>query len=154
MLLLIDNYDSFSYNLFQYISERGEQVRVVRNDKITIDEIEKNRWEIAKKFARENKAVTVLKGAQTTIADPEGNLFINIVGNAGMASGGVGDVLTGIIGSLVGQRLSPLDAAKLGVFLHGTAGDLAAEKIGEPSLIASDLIEALPEAIKTLQNRR
>ena len=91
--------------------------------------------------------VIVLKGAGTVVTDGL-RVFINKTGNPGMATGGTGDVLTGLIAALIGQGLDTFDAACLGVHLHGLAGDLAAEKLGQTSLIASDLIDFLPEAIK------
>jgi NAD(P)H-hydrate epimerase len=92
----------------------------------------------------------VLKGARSVIATPEGKVFINTTGNAGMASGGMGDVLTGIVGGYLAQRIEPEDACKLGVFLHGLSGDLVAEQNGEAGMIARDIANTLPRAIKEL----
>ncbi len=92
--------------------------------------------------------VVVVKGARTTIALPDGSLWFNSTGNAGMATAGSGDVLTGIMLALLGQGLSPEHAAILGVYVHGLAGDLAAEQLGETSLMASDIIDYLPQAFK------
>jgi NAD(P)H-hydrate epimerase len=91
--------------------------------------------------------VIVLKGHQTCITDGK-EPTINTTGNPGMATGGSGDVLTGLITALACQGLSPFDAARLGVYLHGLAGDLAAAELGQPSLIASDLVRFLPQAFK------
>ena len=102
-----------------------------------------NRWEVARRFAQEYGHVLVLKGAGTVVTDKSGKLWINSTGNPGMAKGGMGDALTGIIGALLAQGLSPFDAARTGVFVHGRAGDVAAEKRGEASMLATDLIEAL-----------
>ena len=85
------------------------------------------------------------------VAAKDGTVYVNPTGNPGMASGGMGDALTGIVGGLLAQGLSALDAAKLGVYLHGLAGDLAAEKIGEAGLICSDLIDAIPRALQVLR---
>ena len=82
----------------------------------------------------------------TIVASPEGRVFINSTGNPGMATAGTGDVLTGMIASLTGQNLPPLEASILGVYLHGLAGDIAAERTGEHSLIAGDIIEGIPDA--------
>ena len=90
----------------------------------------------------------MLKGASTVIAEPEGNIFINTTGNPGMASGGMGDVLTGFIVSLVGQGMSSLDAARLAVFAHGAIGDLVAEERAETGILASDITEKIPEFLK------
>jgi NAD(P)H-hydrate epimerase len=89
--------------------------------------------------------VVVLKGHRTVVAD-RAQVSVNATGNPGMATGGSGDVLTGVITALVGQGLAPFDAARLGVHLHGLAGDLAAEQLGQASLIASDLVDFLPAA--------
>ncbi len=89
----------------------------------------------------------VLKGHRTLVTDGQ-RRALNATGNPGMATGGSGDVLTGLITALLCQKMSPFDAARLGVHLHGLAGDLAAEKLGQVSLIASDLIQFLPEAFQ------
>jgi ADP-dependent NAD(P)H-hydrate dehydratase len=91
--------------------------------------------------------VVVLKGAGTVVTDGE-FVYINNTGNPGMATGGSGDVLTGMIAALIGQNLTPFDAAIAGVYFHGRAGDIAAKRLGQISLIASDLIDALPEAFQ------
>lgn len=93
------------------------------------------------------RAVVVLKGAGTVVADGV-NLYVNKTGNAGMATGGSGDVLTGVIAGLVAQRMSGIEAAVFGVHVHGAAGDLAAKRRGQVSLMASDLIEFLPDAFR------
>jgi NAD(P)H-hydrate epimerase len=117
---------------------------------ISSDDVQKDRIPIASEFARKYKVTVVLKGAATVVATPHGWVFINSTGNPGMASGGTGDVLTGMIGGLLAQGYSASQAACLGVYLHGRAGDLAAEEKGEASMIAGDLIEKLPEAFKQI----
>ncbi len=107
-----------------------------------------DRMEKQKRLAKDLKSVIVLKGAFTSIATPEGDVYFNSSGNPGMAKGGSGDVLTGILTSLLAQGYSAIHAAQLGVFLHGYAGDLAAYEKGMNSMIPSDLIESLPEAFK------
>ncbi len=102
-------------------------------------------------FARKHAVIVVLKGAHTSIAHPDGTVYFNRTGNPGMATAGSGDVLTGIILSLLAQRLTPLQAALLGVYLHGLAGDKAAHVVGEESLIASDIIEHLGGAFKQIK---
>lgn len=97
-------------------------------------------------FAKAYGLIVVVKGAYTTICTPEGQVYFNSTGNPGMASGGSGDVLTGVVAALLGQGLEPERAARLGVWLHGLAGDLAAREKGEYGLIASDIVEKLPEA--------
>ncbi len=115
-------------------------------------------WKAARSAAEGNVTV-VLKGAHTCIALPAGrsrgpDLFVNIMGNAGMASGGVGDVLTGIIGALLAQRLPADQAGRLGVLLHALAGDIAAAEGDPASLAASDLVQALPAAFRWLRERK
>ncbi len=93
------------------------------------------------KFAYKLSSYIILKGAHTIIATPEGKCFINSTGNPGMATGGSGDVLTGIIVSLLAQGYSPKDASIIGVYIHGLSGDIAVKEKGEEALIASDLIK-------------
>jgi NAD(P)H-hydrate epimerase len=104
----------------------------------------------ARSFALENHCHVVLKGARTVIATAEGKVFINPTGNPGMASGGMGDVLAGILAALLGQGFSPEDAMNLGVYLHGFVGDGAAAEKGQIGLIASDIIDGLPAGIGAL----
>ncbi|MEJ8758456.1 NAD(P)H-hydrate dehydratase [Pontibacter sp. H259] len=109
-----------------------------------------DRLEHLKEFCQEYSCYVCLKGAHTVLGTPEGNLFFNTTGNAGMATGGTGDVLTGIVTALVAQGYTLEEACILGVFVHGLAGDLAAQQIGEIGLIASDIIDFLPQAFRTL----
>lgn len=109
---------------------------------------------VARKMAVERKLFIVLKGHRTAICSPDGMVLFNTTGNAGMATAGSGDVLTGVITALLAQGLAPGDACGLGVRLHGLAGDLAAEKVGEESLIASDIIDHLPAAFRTLRAKK
>lgn len=108
--------------------------------------------QMQKDFSYVNNCFVVLKGTHTTITTPGGNLFINTTGNSGLAKGGNGDVLTGIITSLKAQGFSSLDAAICGVYLHGSAADLAVEKINEYGLIGRDVIECIPVAITEIQS--
>jgi ADP-dependent NAD(P)H-hydrate dehydratase / NAD(P)H-hydrate epimerase len=108
------------------------------------------RLEKQQQLARQLKSVIVLKGAYSSIASPEGNVNFNSTGNPGMATGGSGDVLTGILTSLLAQHYSPIETAQLGVYLHGLAGDMASYEKGMNSLIASDIIEFLPNAFKKI----
>ena len=98
--------------------------------------------------ARQYGVVTVLKGHHTVVASPEGNCYVNMTGNPGMATAGSGDVLTGIVAALIGQGLSCYEAACLGVHVHGLAGDLAAKKVGQISLTAGDILRFLSGAFK------
>ena len=95
----------------------------------------------------------MLKGHQTLIADPQGNVTSNTTGNPGMATAGAGDVLTGMIACLLAQGLAPYDAARLGAHLHGLAGDAAARTRGWASLIATDLLECLSEVLRRVERR-
>ena len=104
-----------------------------------------DRIEQAVQFAKRTGAIVVLKGAGTVVADGE-KIYVNKTGNPGMATAGSGDVLTGAITALMGQGLSDFDAAVLGVYIHGLAGDIAAQKTGQVSLIATDIIGALSDA--------
>lgn len=125
----------------------GEMARLIGK---TSADVQADRWNVAANFAREFNVIVLLKGARTVVASPAGAISINSTGNPGMASGGVGDVLTGIIGALLARGLAAFDAARLGAWLHGKAGDLAAEKHTLESLIASDLIGWLTGAFRAL----
>lgn len=110
--------------------------------------IQNKRKAIAQKFARNYGVTLVLKGHRTIVADYQKHLFINTTGNPGMASAGSGDVLAGIIAAFLGQGLMPFAAAKYAVYHHGLAGDLAAKDKTQVGMIASDIIEKIPQAIK------
>ena len=116
----------------------GKSVRAVQG----------GRKKLAEAFAKKYNTVLVLKGYRTVIASPKGDVYVNKTGNSGMGTAGVGDVLTGIIASFIGQGIIPYSASVLGVYLHGLAGDIAAKEKGQFSLIASDLLAKLPQAIK------
>jgi NAD(P)H-hydrate epimerase len=109
-------------------------------------EVLERRDEIAREVAAKTSTTVVLKGAGSLIVEPGGELFLNPTGNSGLASGGSGDVLTGVIAALLGQGLSATDAAALGAYVHGLAGDIAAAEKGEIGMVAGDVMEALPEA--------
>jgi hydroxyethylthiazole kinase-like uncharacterized protein yjeF len=125
----------------------GELARLRRT---TTAEIQANRLAVAQETARACMAVVVLKGAHTVIAEPDGTLYINSTGNPGMSTAGSGDVLSGMIGALLGQGYTPSMAARVAVYTHGLAGDLAASVLGERSLIAGDLVETLSHAFQQL----
>ena len=112
--------------------------------------VQANRADLACRFAHDHKAIVVLKGHGTLVTDGR-QLYSNPTGNPGMATGGTGDVLTGLIAALVGQGLEPFAAALLGVYLHGRAGDLARDALGEIGMIATDLLDFLPRAIRQFQ---
>jgi len=126
----------------------GEMARLIGKD---AGYIKNNRLIVAKKFSRDYNAVVVLKGAGTIVAEPGGKYYINNTGNPGMATAGSGDVLAGIIAGFLGQGLEIFDASAIGVHTHGLAGDLAAKDKGELGLIAGDILENIPYAIKEIQ---
>ncbi len=126
----------------------GEMARLTG---ISIDEVQTDRTGTAQKAAREWGMTVVLKGAFTVIASPDGRCRISPIANAGLASAGTGDVLAGAIAGLAAQGLSLFDAAALGVHLHGKAGEIVKEQLGDTGMIASDLLPALPLAIKRLK---
>jgi len=120
----------------------GEMARLVGK---SVAEVQASRIATASSFAKAHRAVVVLKGARTVVANPDGQVRVNPTGNPGMATGGTGDVLSGMVGAFLAQGLAPLDAASLGVLAHGLAGDAAARRWGRLGLIASDLTAALGE---------
>ena len=120
---------------------------------LKIEEVQADRVGMAKLAAAKLGTVVVLKGAGTIVADPDGRTAVNLTGNPGMATGGSGDVLSGVITALAGQGMPAFEAACAGVWLHGRAGDLAAAEKAQASLIATDLIDKLPEALRTVSCR-
>jgi NAD(P)H-hydrate epimerase len=119
---------------------------------IATAEVQASRIETARRYATEKQCTLVLKGAQTVVAFADGAVWINTTGNPGMATGGAGDILTGLIAGLVAQFPSNAsDAVLVAVWLHGRAGDLAKRDLGEKCLIATDLLRYLPEAMRPLQ---
>jgi len=122
----------------------GEMARLLG---VTINEVQARRLEVSRETAARLGTVLVLKGAQTLVAAPDGRVSLNPTGNPALASGGTGDVLTGLIGGFLAQGLAPWDAARLGVYLHGLAADFLAARYGPRSLIAGDLLEVFPEVV-------
>lgn len=122
----------------------GEMARLINKP---VSYIQQNRKKVATKLAKDLKVTVTLKGHNTIVAD-SGNYYVNKTGNPGMASAGMGDCLTGIVAAFLAQGLDGFSAAKFGAYIHGLAGDLAAKEQGELGLIASDLIEKIPAAIK------
>ena len=112
--------------------------------------IVKDRMNYALIAAQKLNCVVLLKGAPTFVSEPSGNIYVNPTGNAGMATGGSGDVLSGIIGALLAQKLSPLEAACCGAYIHGLAGDLATQQTGPTAMIPTDMISYLPATYKSL----
>jgi NAD(P)H-hydrate epimerase len=129
----------------------GEMARLAG---VSVDDVQSNRVGIAKKLAREWHKTIVLKGAYTVIATSDGKTRISPVANPGLASAGTGDVLTGAIAGLLAQGLSLSDAATLGVYLHGEAGEMVKARLGDAGMIATDLLPALPPVIKQLKETK
>jgi len=122
----------------------GEMARLTST---SVPALEKDRISTTQQFASKYGVTLVFKGAPTVTSTPNGNLWVNSTGNPGMATGGMGDVLTGIIAGMMAQGIPSENAAALGVYLHGLAGDIAAERLGRHGLIASDVLKTVPKAI-------
>jgi hydroxyethylthiazole kinase-like uncharacterized protein yjeF len=129
----------------------GEMARLLNK---SIEAVQRDRLTHAREFAMSHKLYVVLKGHRTIVAGPDGRSFVNLTGNAGMATGGTGDLLTGMIAAWFGQLLDAEAACKLAVYLHGTAGDLAEADEGEAALLASDVAARIGDAILELTARR
>lgn len=117
---------------------------------VSTQEIQNDRIQAAMNAATEFGCIVLLKGARSIIADPDGNVYINPTGNPGMATAGAGDVLSGIIGGLLAQGVPPVDAAVAGAYIHGRSGDLAAEELGMASVMAGDLVDTIPDALRSI----
>lgn len=114
----------------------------------TAKDVNQNRVQTAQSFAKHYGVTVVLKGAGTVIASPNGKTLLNTTGNSGMATGGSGDVLAGMCASLLAQGKAPFDCAAAAVYLHGSAGDLAAKRLGKTSMLPRDIIDEIPNALK------
>ena len=128
----------------------GEMARLLRT---TPQAVQRDREAAAYSCAKQTGAVVILKGAGTIVTGGE-RLYVNRTGNPGLATGGTGDVLSGLLGALLGQGMEPYDAACLAVYLHGLAGDLAAKRLGVWSLVAGDLVDYLPAAFLAHARRK
>jgi NAD(P)H-hydrate epimerase len=127
----------------------GEMARLVGS---TVVAVQRDRINTARTFAREHELIVVLKGHRTLIAQPDGTVWVNTTGNPGMATGGTGDILTGMVAGLIAQDPEHIvEAVVAAVHLHGLAGDVARESMGEHSLVATDLVKALPEAFRRVR---
>jgi len=129
----------------------GEMARLVR---MSSDEVQRNRLEVARSFATSQRLYVILKGHRTLVATPDGKVFINPTGNPGMATGGTGDVLTGMVAALLAQLLDAEAACKAAVFLHGLAGDLAEGEEGEMAMTSADVAAQIGAAILELTRQR
>ena len=124
----------------------GEMARLIGSSAAAV---QRDRLNLARAFAREHEIIVVLKGHRTLIAAPDGTVWVNTTGNPGMATGGTGDILTGMTAGFIAQNPGRvLEAVCAAVYLHGLAGDVARETMGEHSLVATDLIKSLPEAFR------
>ena len=128
---------------------KKELFGLISTTRNSYEELERTR-----ELAARQQIYIVIKGAYSAIVTPEGNVYFNSTGNPGMATAGAGDVLTGVLVSLLAQGYVPEVAARLGVYLHGLAGDLAAENLSYEGLISSDLVEYLPKSFKTLRSNQ
>lgn len=127
----------------------GEMARLAR---CSIPDVQKDRLGVARKFAHEHELILVLKGHRTLVVQPDGEAWVNATGNPGMATGGTGDILTGMVAGMIAQHPKDAFVAVLGaVHLHGLAGDVMRETVGEQSLVATDLLQGLPEAFRRTQ---
>ena len=127
----------------------GEMARLAGS---SIADVQKDRLGVARKFAREHELIVVLKGHRTLAVRPDGEAWVNTTGNPGMATGGTGDILTGIVAGMIAQHTKDAFAAVLAaVHLHGLAGDVMRESVGDHSLVATDLLKGLPKAFQRTQ---
>jgi NAD(P)H-hydrate epimerase len=123
----------------------GEMARMLG---VGVSDVQRDRIATVRRFATTHAVVVVLKGASSVVGLPDGTVLLNSTGNPGMASGGTGDVLSGVLGAFLARGLAAEIALPAAVYLHGLAGDVAAERVGQESLVAGDVIEALPEAFR------
>jgi len=124
----------------------GEMARLAG---CTVSDVQKNRLNIARKFAHEHEVMVVLKGYRTLVVRPNGEAWVNTTGNPGMSTGGTGDILIGMVAGMIAQHPDDVFSAVVAaVHLHGLAGDVARESMGEHSLVATDLLKSLPEAFR------
>ncbi len=128
----------------------GEMARLTG---LNTSAIQRDRINVARSFARDHGLILVLKGDRTVVAQPDGEVWVNPTGNPGMATGGTGDILTGIVAGMLAQNpRREFEAVLTAVYLHGLAGDIARERLGEHSLVATDLVNALPEAFSRVRS--
>jgi ADP-dependent NAD(P)H-hydrate dehydratase / NAD(P)H-hydrate epimerase len=127
----------------------GEMVRLTG---LTVAAVQRDRLNVARDFSREHQVIVVLKGHRTLVAQPDGTVWVNTTGNPGMATGGTGDILTGMVAGFLAQHpQGAIAAVSAAVYLHGFAGDVGCESLGEQSLVATDLLKALPEAMRRVR---
>jgi NAD(P)H-hydrate epimerase len=128
----------------------GEMARLIGG---SVADVQKDRLGVARKFSREHELIVVLKGHRTLVVRPDGEAWVNTTGNPGMATGGTGDILTGMVAGMIAQNpKNAFEAVMAAVHLHGMAGDVICEKVGEHSMIATDLLQGLPETFRRTQD--
>ncbi|GAH37706.1 unnamed protein product, partial [marine sediment metagenome] len=125
----------------------GELSRLLHINKVEL----KDRLELNREISKKIRKISVLKGARTLVSNPEGETFINLTGNPAIATAGSGDVLVGLISSLIVQGVNLFDAAIMGTYLHGLAGDMAVKEIGQRSLIATDIMNKIPDTFLRIE---
>lgn len=156
MLIDADGINALSMNIDVLKEVRADIVltphpkEMSRLTGLSVEYIMENRVEVAENFANKYSVTVVLKGKNTVITDGK-STFINPTGNSGMAKGGSGDVLSGIISSLMAQGVKPLDACCVGTYIHGLAGDLASQDLSRISMLPRDIVDYLPKAFKTIE---
>ncbi len=145
------NWEEFEHKNFPVIltPHPGEMSRMMN---MNVENIIADQIRVTTEFSKKHQCLMVLKTARSLIATPDERFYVNVTGNPGMASGGTGDILAGLIAGLTAQKLSPENSLKAGVFLHGLAGDLAAIYHGERELIAGDLLGFLSKARLMVQS--
>jgi len=127
----------------------GEMARLIG---LTVAAVQRDRLNVARTFARDHKLIVVLKGHRTLVAHPDGTVWVNTTGNPGMATGGTGDILTGMVAGMMAQHpIKIMESVIAAVYVHGLAGDIAREVMGEQSLVATDLVKTLPQAFRRVQ---
>ena len=142
---LLENYGSSA----TLTPHPGEMARLTG---LSVDEIQKDRVNVAEDYANKWGQVVVLKGANTVISSPDGEVMMSLFVNPALATAGTGDILSGCIAGFLAQGLKPFDAGCVGVYIHGLAGEMVREKLGDAGILASDLLPFLPLAIKSLHN--
>ncbi|GAH09423.1 unnamed protein product, partial [marine sediment metagenome] len=125
----------------------GELSRLLNISEVNL----KDRLELNKEISKKIKKISVLKGARTLISNPKGETYINLTGSPAMATAGSGDVLVGVIASLIAQGIDLFNAAIIGTYIHGLAGDMASEEIGQRSVIATDIMSKIPDAFLRIE---
>lgn len=156
LLIDADGINALALNINVLKDKKAETVltphikEMSRLTTLSVEYILENKVDVAVRFAKENSVTVVLKGKNTIVTDGE-DVYINPTGNSGMAKGGSGDVLSGIIASLMAQGLSVLDASIAGVYIHGLSGDLASDELSKTSMLPRDIIDHLPQIFKALE---